>query len=97
MLHGSGQDKTGASLLDRAERAELLFSRSEHLLIELPLKDGAELPLPLTRAALPHSQNPHHQQQFFFLWVKEAVAASCGGFAIPVRLLSSPAASLPMY
>lgn len=41
----------------------------------------------------PHSPDPHHQQQLLFLQAKEAVAASCGVFAVPIRLLPSAAAS----
>lgn len=93
VLGGSGQDKTGASLLDRAERAELLFSCSEHLLIQFPLKDGQSCPCPRQSSPAPHSPNPHHPQQFLFLQAKEAAAASCGVFAVPVRLLPSAAAS----
>lgn len=70
VLHGSGQDKTGASFLGRTERAELLFSGSEPLLMQAHWGMGQSCLCPHQSSPAPHSQTPpapHQQQQFLLL------------------------------
>lgn len=85
VLGGSGQDKTGASLLDRAERAELLFSCSEHLLIQLPLKDGAELSLPPPEQPCPTQPKPSPPTAISLLAGKGGSSCLLWGFCCPCQ------------